>query len=270
MVCHLTLCADDFGADAGSTSAILALANRRRVNATSAMVTGPECAAAAGDLLGTYGLQIGLHVALSDGRATAPSELAPSGQLPHIDRLTAAAFAGRAPLEAIAGEIERQFDRFEVIFGRSPDFVDAHQHSHILPGIRGQFLQKVARRAPNSWVRTCEDHTSAIMRRGVSRWRAIRSSLLSYRFGEAAERRHIATNDGFGGLYNLRGDQTYAHLFPRWLLHPGKRHLIICHPATASAVKTRFGANRVQEFTYLSDTALPELLERANLGLSTH
>jgi predicted glycoside hydrolase/deacetylase ChbG (UPF0249 family) len=267
MVSRLTLCADDFGADAACTEAILTLARRGRLNAVTTMVTGAVCGSAAGELLNTAGVEIGLHVTLSGGEATAPSTFAPSGRLPNIDRLTAAAFAGRIPRTAVAEEIERQFDRFEAMFGRSPDFVDAHQHSHVLPGIRTLFLDSISRRAPRSWVRTCEERLSAIVRRRASPWRAFRSSLLSRHLQQDAALRNLRTNHGFGGLYNLVGTQDYGELFPRWLVDPGDRHLVICHPGMPVRRETPFEGNRFREFAYLSSDRLPAALEDAGVTL---
>src|ERR1700712_3818221 len=118
---RLILCADDFGDTAGATGAILALGGQGRITAAAVMVGGKETAAAAADLKRIAKLGIGLHLTLSGGDAPASSEPPPRRTLPHIERLTAAAFARRLPVSAVAAEIERQFDRFELLFGRPPD-----------------------------------------------------------------------------------------------------------------------------------------------------
>ena len=249
-----TLCADDFGASASICDAILSLGRGGRINATSVMVTGPEAAGAAPDLAALPGVAPGLHVTLTDGQATRPSGLAPGGALPHVDRLTAAAFARRLPLGEIATEVERQFDRFEALFGAAPAFVDGHQHSHVLPGIRGVVLGIAARRAPRAWVRTCEDRLGAIMKRGVARWRATRSALLSSGMAAAAARRGLTCNVGFAGLYDLGGSAEYANLFPRWLRAPGQQHLVICHPDRNGATGRGMAANRAREYRFLAES----------------
>jgi len=267
MASRLTLCADDFGADAACTEAILQLAGDGRINAATVMPTGVESALGASALAAMEGVEIGLHVTLSDGSATRASALAPDGRLPHVDRLMAAAFAARLPLADIEGEIERQYDHFEALFGRAPDFVDAHQHSHVLPGIRRLFLDAAARRAPGAWVRTCEERTSAIFARGVARWRAVRSALLSNGLSSAAAARGVATNQGFAGLYDLKGRGDYGAMFKRWLVDPGPRHLVICHPSGAGR-DGPYARNRVAEHAFLSGEALPRVLSEAGMTLA--
>jgi len=138
------------------------------------------------------------------------SALAPEGRLPHVDALTARAFAGRLPRDAIAAEIERQYDRFEALIGRPPAFVDGHQHVHVLPGIRGIFLDIARRRAPGAWIRTCEESLAKIRRRGIFRWTAIRSSLLSRGLSARAAGLGLATNHGFAGLYDFHAGRDYG------------------------------------------------------------
>ena len=262
-----TLCADDFGASASICDAILSLGHSGRINATSVMVTGSEVDAAAPDLAALPAVAAGLHVTLTDGQATRPSDFAPGGILPHVDRLTVAALARRLPLDEIAAEVERQFDRFEALFGAAPAFVDGHQHSHVLPGIRGVVLGIAARRAPRAWVRTCEDKMEAIMRRGVSRWRATRSALLSAGMTAAAAHRGLTCNAGFAGLYDLGGSADYAALFPRWLEAPGPHHLVICHPDRNGTSGRGMAANRAREYRYLAESPpAPGLSAAANGG----
>jgi len=50
MTSPLTLCADDFGQSEAIVQAILELAGRRRINATTVMVDGPEAQAGAAAL----------------------------------------------------------------------------------------------------------------------------------------------------------------------------------------------------------------------------
>ena len=151
----------------------------RRINATDPDGRWRRGGGGAAALARLGHVSVGLHVTLSGEPTPVRSALAPDGKLPHVDALTARAFAGRLPLDAISAEIERQCDRFEDLMGRTPAFIDGHQHVHVLPGIRGRFLRIARRRAPGAWIRTCEERLSAIRRRGIFRWTAARSSLLS-------------------------------------------------------------------------------------------
>ena len=94
----------------------------------------------------------------------------------------------------------------------------------------------------------------AIMRRGVERWRATRSALLSSGMAAAAARRGLACNAGFAGLYDLGGSADYAALFPRWLQAPGPQHLVICHPDRNGATGRGMAANRAREYRFLAES----------------
>jgi predicted glycoside hydrolase/deacetylase ChbG (UPF0249 family) len=263
----LTLCADDLGQSRAISEAIIDLAGRRRLNAASLMVDGPEARASAEAVRGLGHFALGLHVALSGGATPFRSELAPAGHLPSADALAVRAFAGRLPRAAIADEIERQFDLFEDLAGRAPAFVDGHQHVHVLPGIRHLFLAAVRRRAPSAWVRSCEEDLAVIRRRGPYRWRAWRSSLLSRGFGAAARDAELRANRGFAGLYDFRSGANYGALFERWLIAPGETPLLICHPARPDRADP-IGAARAREHDFLKSRCLDEMLAPAGLHLA--
>ena len=141
----VVLCADDFGMTPGVSRAILALARAGRLSATSAMTTLPFLARFA-PALGESGIAVGLHLNLTAGPPLGPMpRLAPGGALPPLGRLMRAALAGRLPEAEAADEIARQLAAFEAAFGRPPDFVDGHQHVHVLPGVRSALLAALAR-----------------------------------------------------------------------------------------------------------------------------
>ena len=267
MASPLTLCADDFGLSEAINQAILDLAARGGLNATTLMVDGPEAASGVAALAGLGQVSRGLHVTVSGEPPPLRSALAPAGRLPHVDALTARAFAGRLPLAAIEAEIERQYDRFEALAGRPPDFVDGHQHVHVLPHIRGLFLRIARRRAPGAWIRTCEDRLAAIRRRGVYRWKAARSAFLSRGLSAQAARLGLGTNQGFAGLYDFRARRDYGRLFARWLAAPGPAHLVICHPAAPDPAD-ELGEARAREYAFLRDGDLHGLIAASGLDLA--
>lgn len=270
MAARLIVCADDFGRSANIDGAILSLARNAKVTAVSVMVGEPNIARSAPALSELAGeVDIGLHLTLSDGMTLgAYADFARDRRLPTIDRLTAKAMLGRLPFAAIATEIALQFERFHCLFGAEPQFVDAHQHAHVLPGIRRAVLDATAHLSRNAWVRSCEDRVAAIVGRGSAPVRALRSSLLSAGLRTAASRRGLATNDGFSGLYDLGGRQDYAALFPRFLRRPGtNNHLVICHPAILPDEGDPIGTARMREFDYLSQTSVRQLGHDAGLSL---
>jgi predicted glycoside hydrolase/deacetylase ChbG (UPF0249 family) len=133
------------------------------------------------------------------------------------------------PLGEIRAEIAAQFDRFLDIFGRPPDFVDGHQHVHVLRGIRNIILAETTRRAPGAWVRSCVDRPGAILARPFP-LKAMVNSLQSQGLRRAANAHGVACNDSFAGFYDFGGD--YESLFPAFLDKPGRFHLVMCHPGS--------------------------------------
>jgi len=264
---RLVLCADDFGRSAVINEAVLVLARQGKLSAASVMVDEPHAEQGAYALMGLPDFQIGLHLALVDSTAAEVREtLAGSGVAPTIDRLTLEAFRGRVPLAAIEAEVTRQFDAFERLFGRPPDFVDAHQHAHLLPGIRGVVLDVAARRRSTPWVRSCEDDFLAIAARGGDRLRSWRSAWLSRGLRREALARGLRTNDGFAGLYDLRSPGRYRNRFPSFLRRPGPgNHLVAVHPATAARPDDPIGPARLDEFEFLRDAPVAEMA--AHYGL---
>ncbi|MCP3733566.1 ChbG/HpnK family deacetylase [Sphingomonas sp. RP10(2022)] len=226
---RLILCADDFAFSREVSETIAALAREGKLNATSCMTLMPgwmEDAALLRDL--PRHVEIGLHLTLTGERPlTAMPMLAPDGMLPEIDPLARMASRGQVPLDEIAGEVAAQFDAFVAAMGRAPDFVDGHQHSHALPGIRDIVLFETANRAPKAWVRDCVDRVAAMLARPFS-GKAIGSAYHSRGLRDAAARYGLRCNDSFAGHYDFASD--YRNLFPRFLRKAGGMHLVMCHP----------------------------------------
>jgi predicted glycoside hydrolase/deacetylase ChbG (UPF0249 family) len=187
--------------------------------------------------------------------------------MPGADPLTAAALTGRAPLVQIGEEINRQFDAFEAERGAAPDFVDGHQHVHMLPGIRAIVIDVMRRRAPGAWIRDCADSLLAIASRPFP-VKAMRSALLSRGLTAAAARAGLRTNSSFAGYYDFRAD--YSGLFPRFLRRAGAAHLVMCHPGSGRASGDRIAEARIGEAEFLRSRGLDAALERAGLELTPY
>ena len=226
----LVLCADDFALSPGVSRAIVELLERGRLSATSCMTVSrawPEHARLLGPLAGH--VDIGLHLTLT---ALEPLSCAPrlmvQNRLPGLGRLTRDAFLGRLDLHEIRTELTHQFDAFEQVWSAPPDFVDGHQHVHILPGIRDIVLELARSRAPRAYIRQCCVPLSWILRRGIAVPRATLIAAMSRPLARRlADRR---TNDSFRGVTSFRHHATYPQQFRRYLMGPGKRPLIMCHP----------------------------------------
>lgn len=265
----LILCADDFGLSDGISATIAELAAMRRLSAVSCMAVLPDWRRQARRLRGLgVELAVGLHLVLTDEAPLgAMRAFAPDGRMPQVDPLTRRATLGAVPLAEVADEVHRQFDAFEAEWGRPPDFVDGHQHVHMLRGIRAVVMAITARRAPGAWVRNCADRIAAILARPHLD-RALRSAMLSRGLAEDAARAGLRTNDSFAGYYDFRGN--YADLFPRFLVRPGPTHLVMCHPGGGRAPGDRIAEARLREAAVLRSEGFEPLLEAAGLVLTAY
>lgn len=264
---RLILCADDFGLSRPISETIAALAAEGRINATSCMTACPgweQDAPLLHDL--PAGVQVGLHLTLTgETPLTEMPNFAPDGRLPDIDPLSRQAVLGRVALDEVAVEVWAQFGAFARAMGRAPDFVDGHQHAHLLPGIRSIVLAEVARSAPQAWIRTCTDSMGAIAARPF-RAKAIGSAAHASGLRGAARRRGLRCNTGFAGHYDFRSD--YADVFPHFLKRPGKMHLVMCHPGAGRLAGDTIADARLREATALRKMPIADMARSHGLEFS--
>jgi predicted glycoside hydrolase/deacetylase ChbG (UPF0249 family) len=230
----IILCADDYAMTEGISRAIGELAAAQRLSATSVMVNSTHWPAAAPRLRAHRGhLSIGLHLNLTLGTPVGPMpRLTPAGTFPGPRGLVLRAFLGLLEGGEIRAEIERQLDRFEAGLQFPPDHIDAHQHIHVLPWVRGALLQAVQRRYPTRppLLRDPADGLAAIAARRMAVPKAMSISALALGFARAARRRGLPVNDGFAGFSDFDETVPYADELHGALLQPGRRHLVMCHP----------------------------------------
>lgn len=261
---RLILCSDDFAFSRAVSETIAGLARDGKLNAIGCMTLmpgWPDDSALLRDLPGH--VEIGLHLTLTEERPlTTMPDHAPGGIMPTINALTRSAARATAPLDELTREVAAQFDAFVAAMGRAPDFVDGHQHSHVLPGIRDIVLRETARRAPQAWLRDCTDSLSAMLARPFL-GKAIGSAYHSRGFRKDAARLGLRTNDSFAGHYDFARD--YAELFPRLLRKPGRRHLVMCHPGAGARPGDAIATARPREADGLRATDITDIAAREGL-----
>lgn len=271
---RVVLCADDFGLTEGVSAGILALAEMGRISATGAMTNRPAWEAWGPRLHGVSApLGVGLHVNLTTGRPlTGCPALAPEGRLPALALLMRRRLS-LAPLRAeIAAELEAQLEAFVEVFGRPPDFVDGHQHVHVLPGIRGPFLDVLARRglAGRAWIRDPSDAPAAILRRRLFPGKALTVTALAAGFGTAARGRGFPTNAGFSGFSDFAPGTEPERLFAAAFAALGPRPLVMCHPGRVDDALRGLDPvveSRSRELDYLGSDAFRGLLDVRRIAL---
>lgn len=272
---RIWLCADDYGLSPGVDDAIRRLIARGRLNATSVMTLSPHFnrdEAAALHALNADGAKaaLGLHITLTGPLVPLTDGFSPlrDGRFPPLKEMMGLALARRLSPERLAAEIGTQLRVFVEAFGRPPDFIDGHQHVHLLPQVRDAFLKVVAESAPNAWVRQCG------RARGGRRLRDPKGlvlDLLSLGFRGKAARRGIATNPAFAGAYAFAETADFARLFPGFLAGLPDGGLIMCHPGFVDAELKELDpltTLREHEFAFFDSEAFPQVLAAHNVALA--
>ena len=106
----LLIVADDWGYSHRYDEGILQAAREGAIDGAGAMVLRGACEA--GPLLET-GVEVGLHLEIGEGEGE--------------------------------GEVLRQIERFEAIFGRQPAYIDGHHHRHAMPEIEPDVIAAALR-----------------------------------------------------------------------------------------------------------------------------
>jgi len=266
------LIADDYALTDGVSRAIVELLAADRLSGTSVMTNQPRWSGLAAALAPFAAhREIGLHVTLTLGSPLGPMpNFAPGGVLPSLGQVLQRSFTGQQVREEITDEIARQIEAFQAHFGRLPDFIDGHQHVHVLPVIRGALFDAVERTKPGwrPWLRDPSDRLGAILARGVSVGKSLFIAALAQGFASAARKRGYRLNDSFSGVSAFDPQGDFAADFRRYILVSGKDHLVMCHPGhsdEALAALDPVTDARDLEYIFLRSDAFTELLKSMNM-----
>jgi predicted glycoside hydrolase/deacetylase ChbG (UPF0249 family) len=268
----VVLCADDYAIAPGVSRAILDLIDRRRLTATSCMTVTrfwPEHAKWLRVRSGKA--DVGLHFTLTDAAPlSAMPHLAPQGRLPGLGRLIALAELRRVDRDEVAGELDRQLDRFADEFGRPPDYIDGHLHVHQLPVVRDVVVERL-RSLPGAYVRVCHEPLAGILRRRIALRRALVISALGRGLRRLADAAGIPSNRRFAGVRDFDETMPYRDLMRSFLRDAPSGLLIMCHAGIADAdlaAADRVTTAREEEYRYLAGDDFTADLADAGIVLS--
>ncbi|MBW8830706.1 MAG: ChbG/HpnK family deacetylase [Burkholderiales bacterium] len=262
----LAVCADDFGMSPGVSQVIARLARAGRVNATSCLTNASHWRTSARLLKDLpNAVDVGLHFNLSEGEPLSLELRRVWPQLPALPGLIANAHLRRLPLTAIAAEFAAQHAAFVEAVGRSPAFVDGHQHVHHLPGVRELVIDALGPASSAPAIR----NTGRVSGPGFG----IKRALIAGTGGKALQRelarRGIAHNPALVGVYDFMPEAAYKKLMKGWLASvPSEGALLFCHPGAADGARDAIARARVVEAEYFASNAFADdLLEaKVNIG----
>lgn len=271
---RIWLCADDYGIAPGVNAAIRDLVARGRLNATSAMVLAPSLDRTAVEALAALNadaprVSIGLHFTLTGLFAPLSANYSPldGRHFLSIGQTLLRALARQLDTAALAREAETQFLRFIALFGRPPDFIDGHQHVHLLPQVRDAVIGAALRHAPGAWLRQC----AAAGGLSLSDPKGLLIDVLSRRFRRQAAAAGIAVNPAFSGTYTYLPDADFAALFPSFIKNLPEGAVVMCHPGTVDDELRRLDPLtdlREREYAFLAGDDFPYDLAQAGVALA--
>jgi chitin disaccharide deacetylase len=269
----VVLCADDFGLTDGVSRGILELAEKGRVSATGAMTNMPGWRRNAPGLRALKGrIATGLHLTLTAGSPLGPMPGVTEGAFPPLNEILRRVLARQLPADAIRREIARQLDAFAEVHGAAPDFVDGHQHVHVLPVVRRALLAELKERghAGHLWLRDPSDSLAAIGRRRTGRGKALVVKALAAGFRRNARAAGFDANEGFSGFAPYDLTVPPPRIFADALAGLGRRPVVMCHPGHADAELRGLDPaveSREAELTYLGSEHFAALLEEQGVRL---
>ncbi len=256
------LCADDFGISAGVNRAIIDLAGQGRLSAVSCMSLGAAWAEGAQALKPLHDkVDVGLHLTFTYLQPLTPAF---GERFPSEKAIIIKSWARILDRKLVEKEIRAQFKKFIELWGAPPDFIDGHQHVHILPVIRDILLRVRAELAPQSWMRNVYDLSALTegAKYGVL-------AVLGSRWLGFLKKNGIAHNKLLRGAYDYSKPVDFPAMMAHWcaLKEPV---LIYCHPGFPDAGLAKYDAvlePRRREYDFFNSSQFGAWLEQEEVKL---
>ncbi|MFA5662819.1 MAG: ChbG/HpnK family deacetylase [Castellaniella sp.] len=254
------MCADDFGMNRAINAGVLALAHQGRLSGTSVLVDGPALDDHDLDALSRAGLQLGLHLNFTEA-------LGQTGVCMPLGAFIRAALLRQLPVDRLRAGVQAQWQRFEALFGRAPDYIDGHQHVHQLPVVRDVLLQGLPRGVSGRpWIRdTGRPRTAGLpLRSRTKAWviAVLGATGLRHRARSLGYRQ----NPGFLGVYDFKGGvSAYQRCMAAWLAQARDGDVLMCHPALGAQPDDPLSAQRQAEYQVLAGVHMQHWLDTHHL-----
>jgi predicted glycoside hydrolase/deacetylase ChbG (UPF0249 family) len=245
---------------------------RELINAASVMVVTPSFSVNEASALreaAAKGAAIGLHLTL-----TAPfrplSDFSPQRDrafLP-LGGMAARALAHRLDRARLETEISSQLVAFRNAFGRTPDYVDGHQHIHVFPQISDALVRVVKHEAPRAWIRQCG---RAAAQKSLADPKGYILDALSARLRRLADKHGLRTNPAFAGTYSFRAAADFGKLFAQFLDGLPDGGLLMCHPGKVDQELRELDPLtdlREREYAFFLGDRFPRLLAERGYALA--
>lgn len=253
---RIVLCADDFGLSPGVSRGIVELLEKKRLSATSCMVDYPEFSRDAKLLHAFAGrADVGLHFSLTGSRSIAAVAIECHLKPP--------------PLASMKSEVERQVGKFTDGVGRFPDYIDGHQHVHVLPVVREAVVAVAA--SFGAYVRSTHEPIRIAMWHRPSPLESAYLARASRGLDRLAHAAGVVINRGFRGVRSFRERKNFGELFRKMIAGAAEGTLVMCHPGHSDAAlagRDPVRETRVEEWRYLAGPRFVDDLANEGLALA--
>ncbi len=252
----LILSADDFGLDEGIDAAVLDLALRGRLTATSCLTLSPRWNDAARSLTPSVRerIDVGLHLDFTEFGAAMP-----------WPTLVMTSYVRQLRAGDVSRRIALQLDAFETATGTPPDYVDGHRHIHQLPQIRSALLRELERRYGDSrpWIRLSRPASGSGFKGAVI------DLLGGVGLAREAERAGFRCTKRLLGVYgfDLAADD-YTLKVKAWLAQARRFDALMVHVAQHAPPADPIGAARLAEYAALNSDGFATALAEAGVRLA--
>ena len=270
MIRRIHVVADDYGLSPGVDDAILHLIGLGRLSGTGCMTLFDDWARAAARIAPSAdSAALGLHLCLTDQVPLAgASGLAAGGRLPPLGRLARACVLGTVADADVFRELDAQLDRFEQALGRSPAYIDGHQHIHFLPPVRRWLVRLARRRAALPWLRGSppwpRPGTPVMAKIAI-----VRSMALG--FDQAMRGEGFLVRGPLSGFYDWTRPEAFAPALEAALATLPDGTVLMCHPGHVDAVlrsRDRLLDARETELAVLSAERFEKDMMRAGAAIA--
>jgi len=265
MTKHILVCADDYGQTLPISQAIIALLKEKRLSAVSCMVTcehWPEHAALLKPFMDE--VDIGLHFNLTHGTALSSQYQSQYGErFNPLGSLLVKSQLRLIKKVPIADEFRAQWQRFTQYLGRTPNFVDGHQHVHQFPIVRDALVDSLLQQAAsNVFVRIVNP-------RGWSMKKAIIKLSGTFGLQRLLKKHQIPVTTSFTGIYSFKDATQYRQYAQNFLREIKDFGLMMCHPGLEDPNECfPMSQSRPLEYIYLASQAFLDDLKAAKASIT--
>jgi chitin disaccharide deacetylase len=281
---NLIVNADDLGWTPGVNRGIAEAHRNGIVTSASLLANGQAFAEAVELARATPGLGVGVHLNLSDGPPTAPTDVVPSlmnaaGEFEGgPDGLLLKIATRGLSMREVEIEWDAQASKVRKA-GIEPTHLDGHKHVHMLPGLF-EIALRLAKRHGIAAIRVSHEASSlrAALSTGEARGAVVLKQgvqarglkLLARDAREQAERAGVSTADYFCGIAQT-GELTKEGVERLLQSLPEGTTELMCHPGYADdalrKTTTRLQASREKELEILTDPKIRNLVASQGIRL---